>query len=198
MSLNPQLLDPAIRHWPFTFGADADGRLVLRDGPKGRPYTWEEICAEPLFQDAPYQFETNAKGELILSPASNRHGFLQVLIADLLREHAPAGRAIAECSIQTALGVKVADVAWVSHAFLRQHRFANPYPVAPEIVIEITSPSNSRAEMPEKQSLYFQHNAQEFWLCDQNSGALTFYDAKGELISSRLAPDFPERVEFEF
>jgi Uma2 family endonuclease len=109
----------------------------------------------------------------------------------------PEGEAFPECSIQTAQGVKVADVAWVSSGFLKRHNAANPYPKAPEIVVEVLSPGNSVTEMEEKKELYFGQGAQEFWLCDEN-GDMHFYNAQGRLPQSALAPDFPNHVQLPF
>jgi Uma2 family endonuclease len=132
-----------------------------------------------------------------MSPASNRHSLLQGEIQALLRLHAPGGLAFPECSVGTAAGVKVADVAWASPDFLRRHGAADPYPKAPEIVVEVLSDSNTRAEMDEKQGLYFERGAQEFWLCTQQ-GEMLFFDVNGPIPCSRLSPDFPARVSLPF
>ena len=42
---------------------------------------WQAICDNPLFQDMPFKFETNRWGKIEMSPATNRHGFFQILIA---------------------------------------------------------------------------------------------------------------------
>ncbi|HRD50429.1 MAG: Uma2 family endonuclease [Candidatus Competibacter sp.] len=159
--------------------------------------TWQAICDNPLFRDMPFKFETNRWGRIEMSPASNRHSRYQGLIAKLLDRLLADGEAIPECSIQTADGVKVADVAWASADFLRRHGVANPYPEAPEIVIEILSPSNTLAEMEEKKELYFARGAREFWIC-QEDGLMRFYNNHAQLMASALAPGFPARVELTF
>ncbi len=158
---------------------------------------WQAICDNPLFQDLPFKFETNRWGRIVMTPASNRHSRYQGLIAKLLDRLLPDGEAIPECSIQTADGVKVADVARASADFLRRHGVANPYPEAPEIVIEILSPSNTLAEMEEKKELYFARGAREFWICEEDGG-MRFYNNHAQLTASALAPGFPERVELPF
>ena len=94
--------------------------------------TWQAICDNPLFRDMPFKFETNRWGKIVMSPASNRHSRYQGLIGRLLDRFLTDGEAIPECSIQTADGVMVADVAWASAEFLQRHGIANPYPEAPE------------------------------------------------------------------
>jgi Uma2 family endonuclease len=91
----------------------------------------------------------------------------------------------------------VADVAWASADFLRRHGVANPYPEAPEIVIEILSPSNTLAEMEEKKELYFARGAREFWICEED-GRMRIYNNHSQLSAIALAPDFPVRVELPF
>jgi Uma2 family endonuclease len=158
---------------------------------------WQEICDNPLFKDFPFKFETDRWGHIVMSPATNRHSHYQALIAKLLERYMAGGFAFPECSIQTAQGVKVADVAWASFGFLKRHAVANPYPQAPEIVVEVLSPGNSVAEMEEKKDLYFGQGAQEFWLCDAN-GDMRFYNAQDRLLQSALAPDFPSHVQLPF
>jgi Uma2 family endonuclease len=158
---------------------------------------WQEICENPGFRDLPFKFETDRWGHIVMSPASNRHSLLQAEIQNLLRAHRMGGYAFPECSIQTTLGVKVADVAWASDAFLRRHGAANPYPAAPEIVVEIISPSNSLAEMEEKKEIYFARGAHEVWLC-QEDGILLFYSNHARLEHSDLVPGFPFRVVLPF
>ncbi|MER2527617.1 MAG: Uma2 family endonuclease [Candidatus Competibacter denitrificans] len=159
--------------------------------------SWQALCDEPLLRDLPFKVETNRWGKIEMSPATNRHGFFQILIAQWLLKLAPGGYPIAECIIQTTEGVKVADVAWASADFLRRHGVTNPYPEAPEIVVEILSPSNTLAEMEEKKELYFARGAREFWICEE-SGAMRFYSNHARLESSGLAAGFPARVELPF
>lgn len=158
---------------------------------------WQAICDNPSFQNIPFKFETNRWGKIVMSLASNRHSRYQGLIAKLLDRFLTDGEAIPECSIQTTDGVKVVDVVWTSNEFLRRHGIANPYPEAPEIVIEILLPSNTLAEMEEKKELYFARGAREFWICEEDGG-MRFYNNHAQLAASVLAPGFPARVELPF
>ena len=48
-----------------------------------------------------------------------------------------------ECPLQTSVGVKAIDVAWVSHG-RRKFRPHDPmFLVAPDICVEVESPSNT-------------------------------------------------------
>ena len=154
---------------------------------------WQQVCEDPSLQDLPFKIELNEYGQVVMSPASNEHGRFQVRIAVLFAQRIPDGEVITECSVDTSKGVKVADVAWVSAEFLKAHGFQTPYPVAPEICVEITSPSNTDAELKEKRALYFAKGAKEVWICD-SFGNLDFYDARGSIEHSALIQDIPDRV----
>ena len=66
-----------------------------------------------------------------------------------------------------------------------------PFMEAPEICIEILSPSNTMAEMDEKKELYFARGCKEFWVCDW-AGFLKFYKNTGELEHSLVFKEFPQ------
>jgi len=157
---------------------------------------WQEVCESPYLKDLPFKIELNEWGNIVMSPASTRHSILQGLIQDGLRQSRQEGAVFPEAPIQTAKGVKVPDVAWASPAFMRENRLASPFLRAPELCIEVMSPSNSRREMEEKRELYFARGALEVWLCDEQ-GQLSFYDCAGEIPASRLFPGIT-RIESEY
>ena len=128
-----------------------------------------------------------------MSPASNQHGQYQARLVGLLIQFTSESQVVSECSIDTDKGVKVADVAWISAAFQTEHGYSTPYPRAPEICVEITSPSNSVRELKEKIALYFQRGAKEVWVCD-SFGNMDFHGPAGVIKRSDLLPDFPERI----
>ena len=159
--------------------------------------TWDEVCADPCLQDLPYKIELNQQGQIVMSPAKNRHGKFQIQIGYLLRQMLPDGVTVSECAIRTAENVKVPDVAWTS--FARYDAATEPDEVytdtAPEICVEIVSPSNTTEDQMHKGSLYLQAGAEEFWLCNE-LGDVRFFDANGFLERSRLCPNFPAKIEF--
>jgi Uma2 family endonuclease len=126
---------------------------------------WQEVLADPTLRDLPYKVETNRGGQLIMSPAKNVHAFYQGRVAELLKRRL-GGHVFAECSIGTPEGVKVPDVAWCSEEFLVREGFVDPYAVAPEICVEIKSPSNAESELQAKVRLYLDAGAREVWLVD--------------------------------
>lgn len=148
---------------------------------------WQEVIAHPSLQDLPFKIELNEYGKIEMSPASNRHGRLQSKLTLLLAQHGGKGELYLECSIETRKGVKVADVAWASPEFFAEYGESTPLPVAPEICIEILSPSR---EMAEKIDLYLAKGAKEVWLCD-NQGNITINTPKGIIEASNLLKTFP-------
>ncbi len=125
---------------------------------------WAEVVDNPLLQDLPFKIELNKFGKLLMSPASNEHGRIQSRLASMLINKLPKGEVITECSIQTSDGVKVADVAWLSKGFVLEFGFITPYPKAPELCVEIVSPSNSKVEIQQKVDLYLAKGASEVWV----------------------------------
>ena len=106
-------------------------------------------------------------------------------------------RSSTECPVQTSKGVRVADVAWRSRAFLKKHGIRNlKLPESPEVVVEIESPSNTVAELEEKRHLYFEVGAREFWLCDE-AGNMRFFNPEGELKRSEFFGEFPAHIDIE-
>ena len=144
---------------------------------------WSEVLADESLKNLPYKIELNERGHIEMSPASNRHGFLQSELVWLLRSQLNNGRVITECSVDTPKGVKVADVAWCGDEFLAEHGEATPYIAAPEICIEILSPSNSVKEMQDKVLLYLAKGAKEVWIVSDN-GKSVIYQSQGEVKES--------------
>ena len=156
--------------------------------------TWAEICEDKRLASLPYRFESDRWGNIVMSPPPrSRHAEFQGVMVALLRQHLRGGLSVPECPVQTEEGVKAVDVAWVSHE-RRASRPNDPaYLIAPEICVEVLSPSNLEGELSERKRLLFQKGAVEFWVCDLN-GEMTYFDAGGEIPQSRLCPRFPKRV----
>lgn len=155
--------------------------------------TWEEICHDSRFQDLPYKIETNARGQIVMSPTYQYHGALQAEIAGLLRE-ALSGRTVTESAVATTDGKKVVDVAWYSAERWDRVKDALDAPIAPEIAVEILSPGNTVEELAQKRLLYFEAGAEEVWICDEE-GQITFYDENGEREVSRRVSSFPTEID---
>lgn len=147
---------------------------------------WAEVISNPFLQDLPFKIELNKFGNILMSPASNQHGRIQMQVGNNLMNNAPKGEVIAECSIQTSDGVKVADVAWASAEFIDTFAYKTPYPKAPEICVEIVSPSNSKAEISNKVELYLARGAIEVWIVYEEN-RMHIFTHIGEIEKSLIA-----------
>ncbi len=147
--------------------------------PQTLALRWAEVMRDSALTDLPYKIELNAWGKIEMSPASNLHGRLQARLAAELATQLAAGEAITECSILTELGVRVPDVAWASKEFLDTYGEATPFPLAPEICVEITSPSNSEDEIQNKTRAYLAAGAREVWIVSEE-GSIEYHDRNGK------------------
>jgi Uma2 family endonuclease len=156
---------------------------------------WREVLADASLTKLPHRIETDRHGHIVMSPPpafshSQRQGKLVGLLLKLL----PEGQAMPECPLSTSDGVKAIDVVWLS--VMREENVQRPIVLerAPEICVEILSPSNTASEIQEKQALYFEAGAHEVWTCGLD-GKLRFYVAAGrEVDASCLCPDFPQEI----
>lgn len=149
----------------------------------------------------PARIETDRYGRLVVMPyAEFAHGEKQASTAMLLDEHAPTGKVTVECpisTISTSEGVKVADAIWVSKKRLVQIGGRTALNGAPEICVEVISPSNKRGEIEEKRRLYFEAGAKEVWVCDKK-GRLSFFlkaTPAEDAEASALCPKMPRTLE---
>ncbi len=140
---------------------------------------WSEVLADPSLRDLPYKIELDELGRIVMSPASNRHGILQAKLVRLLARLFNEGEILVECSVATHAGVKVADVAWMSSEFGSRHGEVTPFPAAPELCIEVVSPSNSTVEMTEKIHLYLGYGAREIWIVSE-AGDIRLFGPEGK------------------
>jgi Uma2 family endonuclease len=158
---------------------------------------WKELCNDPVFRNHDFRVETDRFGQAIVmsTPPTFEHGGYQCSIGTMLRQHLPAGFAVTECPVSTSEGVKAADVIWISSARKRKALRDGLLETAPEICVEVLSPSNTREEMIEKKRLYFEAGAKEVWFCDL-SGKMHFYvlSAPDQPSASVLCPKFPAKI----
>ena len=157
---------------------------------------WAEVLRDPAYRKFEGRVETDRHGHVIMSPPlAAKHGRYQAEIAGLLRNSISKGSVLTECPISTADGVRAADVAWASPECIKELGDAGCFPRAPEICVEVLSPTNTSSEIREKTELYFDAGAKEVWLCS-TTGAMTFLLA-GEAkraAKSRLCAEFPGQV----
>lgn len=157
---------------------------------------WEKLVADPELARLDFRIETDRHGQMIMSPPpAPSHGSYQSRIIRLLGNLTSSGEVISECPISTRAGVKAADVAWCSPLLWQRYGKEVCFLEAPEICVEVASPSNTRGELEEKKRLYFEEGAREVWICDRE-GRMRFFlspdAAAGE--HSSLLPEFPQQI----
>ena len=157
---------------------------------------WEKLLADSSLAALSYRIETDRHGQIIMSPPpAPEHGEEQFGIGKRLDQLLPAGQVITECPVSTSEGVKLVDVAWISKTRRQTQRGQVCFTQAPEICVEIISPSNTRRELAEKKALYLAAGAEEVWFCHRD-GRMEFFrkEAPETPAASALCPAFPERV----
>ena len=160
---------------------------------------WADLCADPFWGKMEGKVETDRFGLAMMTPPADfSHGGKQFKIGTAIQRHLPtAGSITVECPISTSDGVKVADVIWISKQRLLEVGGHKVLKRAPEICIEVLSPSNTRDEITEKRRLYFEAGAEEVWLCHINGSIEFFMTADQETSSpgSLLCPEMPTQLE---
>ena len=154
---------------------------------------WQEACENQNLKNLPFKIELNNQGKVLMTPVKVNHSILQGKIIGHLYQHITGGEALAECAIKTKQGTKVADVAWASYSLLEKIENEVECSVAPEICIEVLSFSNTKREINEIKTIYFEQGAAEFWLCD-SFGNISFFVKEGKIQHSKIAKNFPTSI----
>jgi Uma2 family endonuclease len=127
--------------------------------------TWADVLACPYLENLPFKVELNKWGKMELSLVSNERGMVHVGVGKELSQRR-GGRVGFNICVTTTDGVRVADVAWLSDERLGAMGLVTPYLTAPEICLEIKSPSNSWAETEMKAALCLEAGANEVWVVE--------------------------------
>ena len=149
---------------------------------------YREMCEDPRFSNIPGKVELDLWGRVLMSPASTYHGRIQGRISQKLASL--GGETLIEVGIATHFGLFVPDIAWASTNFLRAYGGDTPLTRAPEICIEVVSPSNSVKEMEEKRAAYLAAGAQEVWIVYPQSKRCEVYGPQGRLPRSAYPIDW--------
>lgn len=154
---------------------------------------WDRLSADPVLVDLDYRIETDEHGQIIMSPPpAPSHGSKQGRISHLLRVFMQKGEVLCECPISTRKGVKAADVAWCSPEIWERTRSRSCFLEAPGICVEVISSSNTKSEIEEKKSIYFEEGAKEVWICHED-GRMEFFLGQdtAPVEHSNLVREFP-------
>jgi Uma2 family endonuclease len=169
----------------------------LRSQTKFNLARWAELSADPRLAKLPDRIETDRHGHILMTPPpAFGHGRRQFSLGNLLSDLLPQGLVITECPLSTADGVKAVDVAWLGPDRLEIEDKPEPTILlrAPEICVEILSPSNTQREIDEKRALYFDAGATEVWICNLDGSMAFFFGVDYQVPTSSLCPAFPDRI----
>jgi Uma2 family endonuclease len=148
---------------------------------------YRSLCDASPYANAPGKWELDVWGRIIVTPPDNARALLR---SNLIRALSVVdGTIIALPSVATRFGILVPDVVWASPRFMAQHGTETPFTAAPELCIEVASPSNSRQELRDKIAGYLAAGAQEGWIAYPTSRRVAYFDATGEIAASRFAID---------
>jgi len=154
---------------------------------------YREMCDDARFSNLPGKVELDLWGQVLMTPASTYHGRIQGRLCQKLA--ALGGETLIEVGIATHLGLFVPDIAWARTPFIRAHGSETPLTRAPELCIEVVSPSNSIKEMAEKRTAYLAAGAEEVWLVYPEARRCEFYGSRGRLTASTYPVDWASVFE---
>jgi Uma2 family endonuclease len=148
------------------------------------------LLEDPRYAGLPGKFELTAWGQIIMTPPAE---VLHYRVAARLARAFTAslgGEAFQEGAIAIeGHGTPVADVVWCSPEFLARHGGERVLQSAPEICVEVLSPSNSTKEIEEKRSAYLAAGALEVWIVDPVGRTIEFFGPEGRRASSQFVVD---------
>jgi len=155
-----------------------------------RLVTFAELEQMPDAPDGRYELR---HGELVkVPPPEFPHYRIQQRLRKLLESAAPgAGEVGTEFAFRALPEYehRIADVAFVSTD--RWEKTDRYFEGAPEIVIEVLSPSNTAAEMMDKEQLCLENGAKEFWAVDPTRRQVRISTADGRTMTYKAGRQIP-------
>ena len=142
---------------------------------------------EQLREDDAYRSELS-RGRLVREPRPGApHGRVVINVAAELRSYVLAhelGSVEVECGFRLALDeptVRGPDVAFIARERLPADVPNGFWPFAPDLAIEVASPSNSLSALQEKVLEYFEAGSRMVWVIDPHSRTALVYHSPREI-----------------
>jgi Uma2 family endonuclease len=143
--------------------------------------------------DAPW--ETNGRGQIIVNPTIGLlHSKRVEKITAAIRAVLPEWNIWPEVGLHTSDGIKAPDLSVARPDFEERIDHRGFLLHAPDLCVEVMSPSNSWEEMRHKTLLYLAAGAREVWICDEAEG-LHFFDGAGQRSASPLVAQMPTKID---
>ena len=157
-----------------------------------RLMTFAEFEQLPDPKDGRYELR---HGELIeVAPPKGDHFLIQQMLRDLLdRATAGRGRAYTEAAFRALPDgeYRVADVAYAPEERWTKLWGDSYFMGAPDLVIEVLSPSNTATEMLDRRILCLENGAREFWLVDGGHRQVEVSTPDGHAITYKTGQEIP-------
>lgn len=149
---------------------------------------WCEITADPRFANFAGKIDLDRWGRMIVTPVNTEHAGIAGRLARLLEQQL-GGRALVEAAVRTTDGVFAPDVLWCTDSFWQARREQTPLEAAPDICVEVASPSNTIQDLRAKVRAYLDAGAKEAWIVFPRSKRVEFHDRSGAIAASSFAVD---------
>ena len=145
--------------------------------------TYEDYCAAP----ADKRFEL-LDGELIMVPAPNlKHESIRSRLGrkliNFIVEHKLGELFYAPCDVLLSNNdIVQPDLLFVSRGRENLLRGGQNVQGAPDLVVEILSPSTAKQDRGKKRALYGKHGVTEYWLVDPATETVQIHRLDGEIL----------------
>lgn len=133
-----------------------------------------------------------------VSPAGSEHGIIEFTIGSALRAFVQQNNlgkvGGGEAGIYTRRNpdtVRGADVFFISHERYAQRKSGSFLDVAPELVVEVLSPSDSWTEVTQKLREYFTIGVRLVWIVDPGSRSVYAYRALTDVREFTAVDELP-------
>jgi Uma2 family endonuclease len=158
-----------------------------------RPMTVEEFRQMPEDSGPVYHELRHGEPVPVVRP-KHKHFVIQRNLRELLTPYAETGSCV---DIEIAYRplpeheLWVADVAYVAAAKYEQTDPNDNIRGAPELVVEVLSPSNTAAEMYENERICLANGSLEFWVVDPDRAQIKVTTPDGRTVTWQSADEIP-------
>ena len=159
--------------------------VAVAPATQATPTTQRLVTGEELYHMTGIGPTELVKGEIVEHmPTGHRPGNVEALITTFLnvylREHKLGKTFVGETGVYTGRNpdtVRGIDVAYMSNERFRQLQSQSYLDVAPELIVEIMSPSDTWSEVQEKLAEYFAIDVKVVWVVDPKLRQIHSYRA---------------------
>jgi Uma2 family endonuclease len=145
-------------------------------------HRWQAVTEDEELAQFEGRAELDAYGEIALTPPpSFVHQRIAFEVAKQI-ESQLGGHAIVECPVLVD-GVLIADAAWLNGD--RAASMTSPAAERPEVVLEVSSPRNTKKGLRGKAARFLAHDVLEVVLVELD-GTIVFITSAGESTTSRF------------